>query len=198
MLSEVLTKRSPRKISISDISQTEGRELPTFTEVQGASGYHERLCEFVQSQGITWNEDIGLVDVGRLERAGVGLYGETFVLLSLVGPPRVAVKNGTRAAPVWGSRNRQPALDVRAFERRRCTVSWSQKRRRIRKAGIAASASRLYLAASFFVIARTQSITGLRSDGYRHRRCGNALPNACHRNRNHPRDRAAGLPEVAA
>jgi hypothetical protein len=35
-----------------------GKELPTLTEVQGASGYREQLCEFVQSQGVELNEDI--------------------------------------------------------------------------------------------------------------------------------------------
>ena len=35
------------------MSQTEGKELPTLTEVQGdVSGYRERLFEFVESQGV--------------------------------------------------------------------------------------------------------------------------------------------------
>src|SRR6266496_6106482 len=42
-----------RAVYVFDISQTEGKELPTLTEVQGdVSGYRERLFEFVQSQGV--------------------------------------------------------------------------------------------------------------------------------------------------
>jgi hypothetical protein len=43
-----------RAVYVFDISQTEGKDLPTLTEVQGdASGYRERLVKFVESQGIT-------------------------------------------------------------------------------------------------------------------------------------------------
>src|SRR5882724_6039707 len=42
-----------RAVYVFDISQTEGKELPTLTEVQGdVSGYRERLFEFVESQGV--------------------------------------------------------------------------------------------------------------------------------------------------
>jgi hypothetical protein len=42
-----------RAVYVFDISQTEGKELPTLTEVQGdVSGYRERLFEFVQSRGV--------------------------------------------------------------------------------------------------------------------------------------------------
>src|SRR5438128_9939992 len=42
-----------RAVYVFDISQTEGKELPTLTEVQGdVSGYRERLFEFVLSQGV--------------------------------------------------------------------------------------------------------------------------------------------------
>jgi hypothetical protein len=42
-----------RAVYVFDISQTEGKELPTLTEVQGdVSGYRERLFEFLQSQGV--------------------------------------------------------------------------------------------------------------------------------------------------
>jgi hypothetical protein len=38
------------------VTQTEGKELPALTEVQGdVSGYRERLFEFVKSQGIEMN-----------------------------------------------------------------------------------------------------------------------------------------------
>jgi hypothetical protein len=45
-----------RAVYVFDISQTEGKDLPTLTEVQGdASGYRERLVKFVESQSITLN-----------------------------------------------------------------------------------------------------------------------------------------------
>jgi hypothetical protein len=43
-----------RGVYVFDISQTEGKDLPTLTEVQGnVSGYRERLVTFVESRGIT-------------------------------------------------------------------------------------------------------------------------------------------------
>jgi len=43
-----------RAAYVFDISQTEGKDLPSLTEVQGdVSGYRERLVKFVQSRGIT-------------------------------------------------------------------------------------------------------------------------------------------------
>ena len=43
-----------RAVYVFDISQTEGKEVPPLTEVQGdVSGYLERLVKFVESQGIT-------------------------------------------------------------------------------------------------------------------------------------------------
>jgi hypothetical protein len=45
-----------RAVYVFDISQTEGKELPALTDVQGkVSGYRERLFEFVQSQGVELN-----------------------------------------------------------------------------------------------------------------------------------------------
>jgi hypothetical protein len=45
-----------RAVYVFDINQTEGKDLPTLTEVQGdVSGYRERLVKFVESQGITLN-----------------------------------------------------------------------------------------------------------------------------------------------
>jgi hypothetical protein len=42
-----------RAVYVFDIGQTEGKELPTLTEVQGdVNGHRERLFEFVQSQGV--------------------------------------------------------------------------------------------------------------------------------------------------
>ena len=48
------TDSGPSMFSI--VSQTEGKDLPTLTEVQGdVSGYRERLVKFVEAQGITLN-----------------------------------------------------------------------------------------------------------------------------------------------
>jgi hypothetical protein len=45
-----------RAVYVFDISQTEGKEPPALTDVQGnVSGYRERLFEFVQSQGVELN-----------------------------------------------------------------------------------------------------------------------------------------------
>jgi hypothetical protein len=42
-----------RAVYVFDISQTEGKELPTLTEVNGdVSGYRERLFKFVESQSV--------------------------------------------------------------------------------------------------------------------------------------------------
>jgi antirestriction factor ArdC-like protein len=42
-----------RAVYVFDISQTEGKDLPSLTEAQGdVSGYHERLFDFVHSQGV--------------------------------------------------------------------------------------------------------------------------------------------------
>jgi antirestriction protein ArdC len=45
-----------RAVYVFDISQTDGRDLPTLIEVRGdVSGYRERLVNFVGTQGITLN-----------------------------------------------------------------------------------------------------------------------------------------------
>ena len=45
-----------RAVYVFDVTQTEGKELPTLHEVQGdVSGYRERLVQFVASQGIELN-----------------------------------------------------------------------------------------------------------------------------------------------
>jgi hypothetical protein len=42
-----------RAVYVFDVSQTEGKELPTLTEVNGdVSGYRERLFKFVESQSV--------------------------------------------------------------------------------------------------------------------------------------------------
>jgi hypothetical protein len=45
-----------RAVYVFDISQTEGKELPTLTEVTGdVSGHREQLFKFVESQGVEMN-----------------------------------------------------------------------------------------------------------------------------------------------
>ena len=42
-----------RAVYVFDVTQTEGKDLPTLTEVNGdVSGYRERLAKFVETQGI--------------------------------------------------------------------------------------------------------------------------------------------------
>jgi hypothetical protein len=43
-----------RAVYVFDVSETEGKDLPTLTEVQGdVTGYRERLAKFVESQNVT-------------------------------------------------------------------------------------------------------------------------------------------------
>ena len=45
-----------RAVYVFDVSQTEGKDLPALTDVQGdVSGYRERLVKFVESQNVTLN-----------------------------------------------------------------------------------------------------------------------------------------------
>jgi N-terminal domain of anti-restriction factor ArdC len=45
-----------RAVYVFDVTQTEGKDLPVLTEVQGdVSGYRERLVKFVESQKVTLN-----------------------------------------------------------------------------------------------------------------------------------------------
>jgi hypothetical protein len=45
-----------RAVYVFDVSQTEGKDLPALTEVQGdVSGYRERLAKFVESQNVALN-----------------------------------------------------------------------------------------------------------------------------------------------
>jgi len=60
-----------RAVYVFDISQTEGKELPTLTEVQGdVSGYRERLFEFVQSQGVELNYSERIAPAKGLSHGG--------------------------------------------------------------------------------------------------------------------------------
>jgi hypothetical protein len=45
-----------RAVCVFDVSQTEGKDLPALTEVEGdVSGYRERLVKFVEGQNVTLN-----------------------------------------------------------------------------------------------------------------------------------------------
>ena len=45
-----------RAVYVFDVSQTEGKDIPALTEVEGdVSGYRERLVKFVESQNVTLN-----------------------------------------------------------------------------------------------------------------------------------------------
>jgi hypothetical protein len=60
-----------RAVHVFDISQTEGKELPTLTEVQGdASGYRERLFGFVQSRGVELNYSERIAPAKGLSHGG--------------------------------------------------------------------------------------------------------------------------------
>jgi len=66
---------------VFDISQTEGKELPALTDVQGdVSGYRERLFEFAQSQGVKLNY------FGRIAPAKGLSHGGKITLLSGMQP----------------------------------------------------------------------------------------------------------------
>jgi N-terminal domain of anti-restriction factor ArdC len=60
-----------RGVYVFDVTQTEGKELPTLTEVQGdVSGYRERLFEFVQSQGVELNYSERIAPAKGLSHGG--------------------------------------------------------------------------------------------------------------------------------
>jgi len=60
-----------RAVYVFDISQTEGKELPTLTEVHGdVSGYRERLFEFVQSKGVELNYSERIAPTKGLSHGG--------------------------------------------------------------------------------------------------------------------------------
>ena len=60
-----------RGVYVFDISQTEGRELPTFSEVHGdVNGYRERLVKFGESQNITLNYSEQIAPAKALSHGG--------------------------------------------------------------------------------------------------------------------------------
>ena len=60
-----------RAVYVFDISQTEGKELPNLTEVQGdVKGYRERLFDFVQSQGVELNYSERIAPAKGLSHGG--------------------------------------------------------------------------------------------------------------------------------
>jgi hypothetical protein len=60
-----------RAVYVFDISQTEGKGLPTLTEVQGdVSGYRERLFDFVHSQGVELNYSERIAPAKGLSHGG--------------------------------------------------------------------------------------------------------------------------------
>ena len=60
-----------RAVYVFDIIQTEGKELPSLTEVQGdVNGYRERLVEFVESQNITLNYSERIAPAKGLSHGG--------------------------------------------------------------------------------------------------------------------------------
>jgi hypothetical protein len=60
-----------RAVYVFDISQTEGKELPTLTEVNGdVAGFRERLFEFVQSQGVELNYSERIAPAKGLSHGG--------------------------------------------------------------------------------------------------------------------------------
>jgi antirestriction protein ArdC len=66
-----------RGVYVFDITQTEGKELPTIAEVQGdVSGYRERLVKFVKGQGVTLNYSENIAPAKGLS------YGGKITLLS--------------------------------------------------------------------------------------------------------------------
>src|SRR5579863_8264417 len=66
-----------RAVYVFDINQTEGKDLPTLTEVQGdVSGYRERLVKFVEVQGVTLNYSEHIAPAKGLS------YGGKITLLS--------------------------------------------------------------------------------------------------------------------
>jgi hypothetical protein len=70
-----------RAVYVFDISQTEGKELPALTDVQGdVSGYRERLIEFVQAQGVELNYSERIAPAKGLS------YGGKITLLSGMQP----------------------------------------------------------------------------------------------------------------
>jgi antirestriction protein ArdC len=70
-----------RAVYVFDISQTDGKDFPSLTEVQGdVSGHRERLVKFVETQGITLNYSERIAPAKGLS------YGGKITLLSGMQP----------------------------------------------------------------------------------------------------------------
>ena len=70
-----------RGVYVFDVTQTEGKELPTLTEVNGdVSGYRERLFKFVQAQRVELSFSEGIAPAKGLS------YGGKITLLSGMQP----------------------------------------------------------------------------------------------------------------
>ena len=70
-----------RAVYVFDVTQTEGKDLPALTEVQGdVSGYRERLGKFVESQKVTLNYSERIAPAKGLS------YGGRITLLSGMQP----------------------------------------------------------------------------------------------------------------
>lgn len=70
-----------RGVYVFDITQTEGKELPTLTEVQGdVTGYRERLVKFVEVQGVELSYSERIAPAKGLS------YGGKITLLSGMQP----------------------------------------------------------------------------------------------------------------
>jgi len=68
-------------VYVFDVTQTEGKELPTLTEVNGdVSGYRERLFKFVQAQRVELSFSEGIAPAKGLS------YGGKITLLSGMQP----------------------------------------------------------------------------------------------------------------
>jgi len=60
-----------RAVCVFDVTQTEGKELPALTEVQGdVSGYRERLLKFVETQGVELNYSERIAPAKGLSHGG--------------------------------------------------------------------------------------------------------------------------------
>ncbi|HEY8671671.1 MAG TPA: ArdC family protein, partial [Terriglobales bacterium] len=70
-----------RAVYVFDVTQTEGKDLPALTEVQGdVSGYRERLVKFVESQKVTLSYSERIAPAKGLS------FGGRITLLSAMQP----------------------------------------------------------------------------------------------------------------
>ena len=86
-----------RAVYVFDISQTEGKELPTLTEVQGVvSGYRERLFKFVQAQGVELNYSERIAPA-----KGLSPGGKITLLSGRCSLPRSSPHSCMRSSLMW-------------------------------------------------------------------------------------------------